>query len=170
MMCHKALILATPDPPQKKNTSSKRSTHPPPRPIPPERKHLPEAILTSDNPNQQKYLARSVAFTPRQEKLYNRCRFEIVVQGNYYKFTQNPELKAKLLATGDRQLVEAAPNDRTWGIGFLARDARKHGHQNGWGMNLLGKTLESVRELVRSEDEEGEEARLAIANEESGEV
>ena len=34
------------------------------------------------------------------------------------KFTQNLELGKRLLATGNRTLVEASPTDKIWGIGF----------------------------------------------------
>mgnify|MGYP000429396373 CR=1 FL=1 len=46
-----------------------------------------------------------------------RCE-DIVVAGNIAKFSQNPEMKAFLLATGDAILAEAAPRDRIWGIGM----------------------------------------------------
>ncbi|KAI0142765.1 DUF1768-domain-containing protein [Xylariaceae sp. FL1272] len=65
-----------------------------------------------------------------------------------------------LLATGDRELVEASPLDRIWGIGFGARNAPKC--RERWGMNLLGKCLMEVREQFRREDE----ARAAKMEEE----
>ena len=83
-------------------------------------------------------------------------KYDIVVRGNYYKFSQNSELKEKLLKTGERRLIEAAPNDKVWGIGFLARGARKHAHEGHWGLNLLGRALEEVRERIRGEDEGGD--------------
>ncbi|KAI0543701.1 hypothetical protein F4679DRAFT_90377 [Xylaria curta] len=56
-----------------------------------------------------------------------------------------------LLATGTRELVEASPFDRIWGIGFGAKDA---GNRRGkWGLNLLGKCLMEVREEFRREVE-----------------
>ncbi|KAI0478043.1 hypothetical protein F4859DRAFT_45893 [Xylaria cf. heliscus] len=56
-----------------------------------------------------------------------------------------------LLATGDRELVEASPFDRIWGVGFAAKGAP--GRRNKWGMNLLGKCLMDVREQFRKEAE-----------------
>ncbi|KAI1739571.1 hypothetical protein F4680DRAFT_422006 [Xylaria scruposa] len=56
-----------------------------------------------------------------------------------------------LLATGTRELVEASPFDRIWGIGFGAKDA---GNRRGkWGLNLLGRCLMEVREELRREAE-----------------
>ncbi|KAI8630600.1 DUF1768-domain-containing protein [Xylariaceae sp. FL1651] len=56
-----------------------------------------------------------------------------------------------LLATGTRELVEASPFDRIWGIGFAAKNAE--GKRQKWGMNLLGKCLMEVREQFRREAE-----------------
>ncbi|KAI1122461.1 hypothetical protein F5Y10DRAFT_281703 [Nemania abortiva] len=56
-----------------------------------------------------------------------------------------------LLATGDRELVEASPRDRIWGVGFGAKGAEAK--RAKWGMNLLGKCLMEVREQFRKEAE-----------------
>lgn len=79
----------------------------------------------------------------------------IVVEGNYLKFTESEDaenLRRMLLATGDRELVEASPWDRVWGVGFREKDASANRHQ--WGQNLLGKALEEVRGRLREEEEE----------------
>ena len=52
-------------------------------------------------------------------------------------------LKAKLLATGTKRIVEASPRDRIWGIGFGAKNALNKRGQ--WGQNLLGRALEETR-------------------------
>ncbi|EZF32054.1 hypothetical protein H109_07876 [Trichophyton interdigitale MR816] len=89
------------------------------------------------------------------EEVWKKERFRIVVQGNYYKFTQNPDLKAQLLETGDRELVEASPLDRIWGVGFGAKNAPAR--RAKWGLNLLGKALMEVRDRIRREEEETEQ-------------
>lgn len=70
------------------------------------------------------------------------------------------ELGRKLLATGERQLVEAAGRDKYWGIGFSMKDV-PHLWQESWGRNQLGKSLMSIRgrltELVDGEGEHQEE-------------
>ncbi len=54
------------------------------------------------------------------------------------KFEQNPELRRRLLATGDEQLVEGNWwNDTFWGV------------YNGEGENHLGRILMEVREELR---------------------
>jgi ribA/ribD-fused uncharacterized protein len=71
------------------------------------------------------------------------AREKIVLEGNIHKFSQNKELKAKLLATGTKRIVEASPRDRIWGIGFGAKNALKN--RGRWGLNLLGLALEETR-------------------------
>ena len=65
------------------------------------------------------------------------------------KFTQNENLKMVLLETKDRELVEASPSDRIWGIGFDSEKAP--GNEDKWGENKLGKALMKVREQLRGE-------------------
>ena len=55
-----------------------------------------------------------------------------------------------LLATGEREIVEASPMDRIWGIGFGERKAEEVGRER-WGLNLLGKALMEVRSELREE-------------------
>jgi ribA/ribD-fused uncharacterized protein len=75
-----------------------------------------------------------------------------VEEGNYHKFTISEDaenLRAMLLATGDRELVEASAMDRVWGIGFSESNAEQN--RVRWGENLLGKALMNVRERLREE-------------------
>lgn len=65
-----------------------------------------------------------------------------------------PDLRELLLGTGERELVEASPGDRIWGIGFTAAKAERAGRER-WGLNLLGKALMVVREELRREEQEG---------------
>lgn len=82
-----------------------------------------------------------------------------MTQANYYKFTISKDadtLKRWLLSTGERELVEASPLDRIWGIGFAEEDAE--GKREVWGENLLGRALEGARGRIRAEMEEGKQA------------
>ncbi|KAK7710759.1 hypothetical protein SLS64_005663 [Diaporthe eres] len=58
------------------------------------------------------------------------------------------DLGRELLATGERQLVEAAGRDRYWGIGYKIKQG-PHLFENSWGRNQLGKSLMAVRERLR---------------------
>ena len=83
------------------------------------------------------------------EEMWVAKRDEIVLQGNLLKFRQNAGLKAKLLATGEKNLVEASPRDRIWGVGFGEKNALSQ--RDRWGLNLLGKALEKTRRILREE-------------------
>ena len=85
-----------------------------------------------------------------QEVWDNNCD-AVVERGNLLKFTQNEKLKKVLLETQDRELVEASPNDRTWGIGFDSEKAL--GNEDNWGQNKLGKALMRVREHLRGKSQ-----------------
>jgi len=61
-------------------------------------------------------------------------------------------LKSLLLATEERELVEASRFDRVWGIGFDAQQALVTPRQK-WGQSLLGTALMNVREKIRREEE-----------------
>ncbi|MET7402814.1 NADAR family protein [Dactylosporangium sp. NPDC005572] len=102
-----------------------------------------ERILTVAHPNEAKTLGRQIA--PFDEAVWVRSRFEIVVEGSVAKFDQNPDLRAFLLGTGDRVLVEASPLDRVWGIGLTAGDASADEPVLWRGQNLLGFALMRAR-------------------------
>lgn len=77
----------------------------------------------------------------------------IVEEGNYHKFTISEDaerLRLLLMQTGERELVEASPMDRIWGVGFNEKNAGYN--RKKWGQNLLGKALMVVRERLREEE------------------
>ena len=79
-------------------------------------------------------------------------KLDIVMQGTYHKFTTSDDaenLRRILLATGERELVEASPLDRIWGVGFAEKNAERNRHR--WGQNLLGRALMDVRARLREE-------------------
>lgn len=79
------------------------------------------------------------------EAAWRAHRFDIVVAGNVAKFGQHPDLKAYLLGTGSRVLVEASPVDRIWGIGLAAADPAAADPARWRGLNLLGFALMEIR-------------------------
>ncbi|MER7109940.1 NADAR family protein [Streptomyces sp. NPDC000229] len=83
------------------------------------------------------------------EAIWKRERFGIVVAGSEHKFAADPQLRAFLLSTGDRVLVEASPMDRVWGIGLAAHDERAHDPARWRGLNLLGFALMEARGTLR---------------------
>lgn len=69
------------------------------------------------------------------------------------------DLGRELLATEERQLVEAAGRDRYWGVGYNIKQG-PHLFENSWGRNRLGKSLMAVRgrlkELIDGEIQEAQ--------------
>lgn len=105
-------------------------------------------ILTTTNAREIKALGREV--TNFDEEVWKAERAEIIYRGNLAKFQQNENLRKALLDTGDRVLVEAAPNDAVYGIGIDARKARITPVDQWPGLNLLGKALMRVRTELRA--------------------
>jgi ribA/ribD-fused uncharacterized protein len=85
-----------------------------------------EAIMASTNPKEQKVLGRGVKNF--DTKSWNSVCREFVYQGNLAKFSQLPHFKSSLLATEDREIVEASPYDAVWGIA-LGEDKEKTANQ-----------------------------------------
>lgn len=89
-------------------------------------------------PNDAKRLGRRVNLRPDWEDVKLDIMYGIVKA----KFEQNPELSAKLIATGDTHLEEGNTwGDRTWGT------------VDGNGNNLLGLILMKVREELGGKPE-----------------
>ena len=107
---------------------------------------IAEKIRKSDTPAQAKTFGREVR-NFKQETWDANCD-AVVERGNLLKFSQNEKCKEALLGTGDREIIEASPNDSIWGIGFNAEEAE--GRESEWGTNKLGKALERVRATLRS--------------------
>lgn len=98
--------------------------------------------------------AREAKEFGRQVKGYNdkdwaEVRYFEMMTANILKFTQNSELKASLIATGDKILVECNPKDPVWGIGLSENDPLILDESNWKGQNLLGKVLMEVRNLIK---------------------
>jgi ribA/ribD-fused uncharacterized protein len=86
------------------------------------------------------------------EEVWNAHRSRIVLEGNLLKFRQNPDIRKKLLDTGNTTIVEASPRDRVWGIGFGEKNALEPGKKARWGLNLLGVALGEARRILREEE------------------
>lgn len=105
-------------------------------------------IMSADNPRDYKKLGRKIRGF--ESKIWDAHKYDIVVEGNKAKFSQNSELGEFLLSTGSAILVEASPYDKIWGIG-LDRETAEKGTINDWlGENLLGCALMEARDYVKS--------------------
>ena len=95
-----------------------------------------EKVRQADTPGRAKRLGQKVRMRPS----FEQEKFAVMEEIVDAKFTQNPELRDALLATGDRYLCEFnAWSDILWGV------------CNGIGENHLGKTLMRVRDRLRTE-------------------
>ena len=104
------------------------------------------AILACGSPAEAKAHGRAVR--GYDDAAWAAARLEAVVRGNVAKFAQHEDLRAFLLGTGDRILVEASPRDRIWGIGMGASNPDAQ-HPARWrGQNLLGFALVEARERL----------------------
>lgn len=73
-------------------------------------------------------------------KDWEKVKDSIMYDAVWAKFSQNPDIAERLLATGDQKLVEHTANDSYWGDGG-----------DGSGRNMLGKILEKVRDRLSEE-------------------
>ncbi|MDK2600765.1 NADAR family protein [Bacillus stercoris] len=73
-------------------------------------------ILRTNDPRNQKRLGRQVS--PFDQKKWDEHKMDIVYKGNHAKFTQNRHLMNALVNTKGKELVEASPYDKEWGIGL----------------------------------------------------
>jgi len=88
-----------------------------------------ELIAKCETPGKAKRMGRRIPMRPD----WNKKKLAIMEYFLKAKFSR-PDLKAKLLATGDAELVEGNTwNDRFWGV------------CNGVGANHLGKLLMKIR-------------------------
>ena len=109
------------------------------------------AVLAAGSPAAAKKLGRAVRNF--SEEVWVQQRFQIVVRASVAKFGRNSELRAYLLGTKDRVLVEASPVDRVWGIGLDAMSEHAKNPLLWRGLNLLGFALMQARtELSLAED------------------
>jgi ribA/ribD-fused uncharacterized protein len=98
---------------------------------------LRQAIRNADKPPVAKSLADKNKAAIRAE--WDEVKDEVMYRAVRRKFELHPELAAMLLATGDEEIVEAAPADSYWGAG-----------RDGTGQNRLGKIMQRIRRELRA--------------------
>lgn len=107
-------------------------------------KETADKILRTTDPKEQQLLGREVKnFELALWELHAR---DIVYRGNYFKFSQNSELKKILCDTADTLLVEASPFDKIWGIGLDEETAKQTPFEQWPGRNWLGQVLTNLRD------------------------
>lgn len=84
------------------------------------------------------------------EKIWATEVLSIAFEAVSQKFSQLPKLAAVLLGTGDRLIVEAAPDDRYWGVGLAVEDPAVLDPRQWRGTNFLGWALMETRTHLRN--------------------
>jgi len=102
-----------------------------------------QAAKCADQNEREKFVNLSAGRTKRLGKKvnlredWNRVKIDVMREVLICKFSQNPELKEKLIATGNEELIEGNNwNDRFWGV------------CRGVGQNHLGKLLMDIRRTI----------------------
>lgn len=94
-------------------------------------------IAACGSPGRAKGLGRKV----KLRKDWESVKVGIMTELVRVKFASHPDLRLRLLATGDAELIEGNSwNDRFWGV------------SGGQGKNWLGRILMQVRAELREED------------------
>jgi ribA/ribD-fused uncharacterized protein len=111
-------------------------------------------IFMATNPEDQKALnARwSSTLSPQKQEVWrNGMQDQVLMEGNYYKYMQNPHLLEMLVLTEGR-LIEAAPKDPIYGAkASVSSEEGMEAIRNGsWtGYNKLGITLTVLRDHLK---------------------
>jgi ribA/ribD-fused uncharacterized protein len=102
--------------------------------------------LERKHPSEVKALGRLVK--NYDDKKWTTVREGFMTYVNLLKYQQNEWMLTSLKNTGDRVLVEASPVDRIWGVGLVENDPLILDEKNWQGLNLLGKSLMTVRNIL----------------------
>ena len=103
-------------------------------------------ILETKDVAEIKALGRQVS--NYNDSIWNGMRQILIYEGLLAKFTQNEDLKEKLISTGDAILAECAVKDRIWGIGLSMTSPKRLDIYQWNGQNLLGYALMLVRNRI----------------------
>lgn len=101
-------------------------------------------ILLESDPKIIKSLGRKVK--SYKEDVWNKVRYNVMLEVNLAKYEQNEDIKQILLSTNNSYLYENSPYDSIWGVG-----------KDHMGQNLLGKVLMEVRQKLQSKAREEHE-------------
>lgn len=105
-------------------------------------------IMKSHSPSDQKATGRKVKNFDADK--WNLVAKSITYRANLAKFS-TPHLKGILLETGNKEIVEASPTDRIWGIGLSETDPDRLDKTKWRGTNWLGEVIMQVRDTLRSQ-------------------
>lgn len=112
---------------------------------------MAEKILSETDPAVNKKQGRAVQGF--DEEIWNQRADKMVMVGLREKFLQNPNMLEWLLSTEGKQLAEASPYDKIWGIGLKANHPDATSTEKWPGKNKLGILLTDLRDRFLLEPE-----------------
>lgn len=105
--------------------------------------NMADQILKTDDASKIKAFGRLVS--GYDDHIWSGIRQIVVYRGLMAKFSQNEDLRERLLQTGNSVLAECAVKDKIWGIGLSMKDPDRLERAKWKGQNLLGYALMMVR-------------------------
>lgn len=106
-----------------------------------------KAVLATEDPAMQQSIGRNAS--GYIGSVWAGIRQMVVFRGLMAKFSQNADLKQKLLDTGDAYLVECSGSDKIWACGIRVNDDKRFDAANWTGDNILGFALMEVRDAIK---------------------
>lgn len=107
-----------------------------------------DEILKASTCKEAKALGRKVANF--NSEVWDSVKYKIMYNACLKKFSQDERLKALLLGTENKILIEASPLDTVWGIGLAVNNPKIYKPAYWQGENLLGFCLMEVRDKLKA--------------------
>ena len=108
---------------------------------------MQQAILATHDVAEIKQYGRQVK--GYNETVWNGFRQLVLYRGLWLKFSQNDELRQRLINTGNDMLVECAKTDKIFACGISMKDPMRFDMSKWSGKNLLGFALMDLREQLK---------------------
>ena len=112
-----------------------------------EDKEVFDKILVTKTPKAAKAKGKEVKNFIKE--VWDSKREGIMEKGVRAKFTQHPELRKKLVETGDKQIGKADGRNTFWGIGSSMTSDKSKTPSKWRGQNKLGKILMELRDTLK---------------------
>ena len=106
-----------------------------------------QKILKSASPKTAKTLGKKVK--DFNEERWNAEKVGIMSRAIKAKLMQHPDIRKKLLDTGDRRIAEANPRSKFWGIGTSYNTSKATSPEKWPGKNTLGQIYEDLRRQLK---------------------
>jgi ribA/ribD-fused uncharacterized protein len=106
------------------------------------------AVVNARTPQEVKRIGRAIQNFDSVK--WDENRYGIMVEILKAKFAP-AHLRAFLMSTGNRELVEGSPYDGIWGVKLDWKSDEIRNRNNWRGKNLLGRALMAVREHYRNQ-------------------